>query len=134
MLPRMGFLLVILAVLELAYFDWQYKDLVYLSRPKAILLRAATGDFRTHSEHALQRPTLTRGVLETIAETAALRDDEMIVFPALRRLEDDYPRESAALITELRTKLRAEGHNEEGGRLYRKGDDVRPVVPKLFPD
>ena len=119
MMPRFGLLVVILAILELAAFDWRYRDLVYLSRPASVLERASTGDFRTFADRALARPALTRAKLEVIAQTAAVRHDDMVRFPALRRLATEYPND-ASVNLRMAEALRAVGHVEEADEFYRR--------------
>ena len=119
MLPRFIVLLTILAVLELAVFDWRYHDLVYLSRPSDALEHGSTGDFRHFSELALARPTLTRAKLEVIAQTAAVRRDDMILFPALRRLAREYP-DDAGVNLRMAEALRGVGHIDEAEEFYRR--------------
>ena len=119
MLPRFILLVTILAILELAAFDWRYRDLVYLSRPASVLEHASTGDFRTFADLAMARPALTRAKLEAIAQTAAARHDDMVLFPALRRLANEYPAD-AGVNLRLAEALRAVGHIEEADGFYRR--------------
>ena len=119
MLPRFVLLITILAILELAAFDWRYHDLVYLSRPAATLAHGSTGDFRRFSELALARPVLTRAKLEVIAHTAAVRRDDMILYPALRRLAREYP-DDAGVNLRMAESLRAVGHIDEADEFYRR--------------
>lgn len=119
MTTRFGLLVAILAILELAAFDWRYGDLVYLNRPASMLEHASTGDFRTHAERAMARSTLTRATLEVIAQTASARHDDMLLFPALRRLASEYP-DDAGVNLRLAEALRAVGHSDEAETYYRR--------------
>jgi len=130
MLARFGLLVAILAVLELAAFDWRYKDLVYLSRPASALEHASTGDFRTFADRALARPTLTRATLEVIAQTATARHDDMVMFPALRRLAREYP-DDGSVNLRLAEALRGVGHIEEAEPYYRRAPEGAPALVGL---
>jgi hypothetical protein len=53
-----------------AAFAWMYDDLIYLRLPASSLLRGGPERFERHAARALERPSLTRGHLETIADVA----------------------------------------------------------------
>jgi hypothetical protein len=67
---RLAAALLVGLVVQGSVFAWRYEDLIYLRRPVAALLGGGRDRFVRHASRALERPTLTRAHLDTIAEAA----------------------------------------------------------------
>ena len=120
-MSRRQFLLIVvlLGCVELAVFEWRFHDLIYLARPVAALAREAGERFVPRANRALARPTLTRANLETIAQTAAARNDRDLAIRALTRLAHEYPSDARVHIR-LADGLREAGRLEEANQVYRQ--------------
>ena len=67
---RLGALLLVSLIVQGTVFATRYEDLIYLRQPVDSLLGGGRERFARHAARALERPSLTRSHLETIAEVA----------------------------------------------------------------
>lgn len=113
-------LLVGLAVsVQAAFFTRYYTDLLYLRRPVSELAQGSVEEFRAQAESALQRQSLTRHHLDTIAETARRMDQGDIEVRALEQLTALHPTDTAVSLR-LADAWRRAGRLAEADALYRR--------------
>jgi Flp pilus assembly protein TadD len=106
-----------LACLELLAFEWRYRDLVYWTRPVALLAQEPKSQLDAQANRSLARPTLTRAKLEAIVTAARVRNDRDLAVRALVRLAHDYPVD-AGVQTRLGDALREAGRVDEARHAY----------------
>lgn len=113
---RVGGLLLALVVLESGYFYWQNRDVVALGRPAAEL--AADPAFPQTARRVLERPFVTRRVLERMAEAATRGADVDLHVAALQRIAAAAPGDRDVQLR-LAEALRGAGRLAEAEALYR---------------
>lgn len=91
-LKRFFVLLLVAVAAQGAWFAYHYSDLLAL-RSSASELAASPDHFRTVANQALQRSTLTRHHLETLADAARITGDIGIEVAARQRLWESSSRE-----------------------------------------
>lgn len=118
-LLRRFFLLLVLAVAaQGVWFSYHYSDLLAL-RSSPSQLAGSPERFRAVAGQALQRPSLTRRHLETVAEAAKLSGDADIEVRARQRLWRSSTNEQY-LGLQLADALRRAKRFEEAERVYQQ--------------
>ena len=110
-----GAVIVILA-LEVSYFAYSNRDVVWLSRPRQDLITDA--GFGDYARAALARPRISRRVLERIADVAGRRSDFALQLTALDRIANRWP-EDASVQLRRADLLRSLGRLSEAEQIYR---------------
>jgi hypothetical protein len=83
--PRFVLIVILGLGVQAAVFAARYDDLLYLRQPAAVLMQAPVEHFARAATTALQRSTLTRAHLETIASVAQHFQRVDLEVGALRR-------------------------------------------------
>ena len=117
-LRRFYLTLGLVALMQSGVFAWRYSDLLYLGQSESIIANSSRDTFARNAESALERPSLTRRHLETIAAVARKFGETSYEVRALRRrLELDAHDEPLRL--ELADALRRSGALAEAEAIYR---------------
>lgn len=109
-------LVVVLVVAEGAAFLWQNRDVVALNRSTDYLVADAA--FPETARRVLQRPKVTRRVLERIVEVAARREDASLQLVALERIASAAPADRDVQLR-YADALRASGRLDVAEGIYR---------------
>jgi hypothetical protein len=103
-------------LLEVGFFGYWNRDIVWLSRPVVVL--AGDTSFPANARMALLRERLSRRVVERIAEVAERRSDHRLQLAALNRLAKDFPEESSLQVRRADV-LRTLGRHAEAEDVFR---------------
>ena len=118
MILKRFFVLMLVAVAAQGVWFWyHYSDLLAL-RSSPTVLAASPDTFRKVAGHALQRPSLTRRHLETLADSAMLTGDLEIEIAARQRLWQSTAEPHLGL--QLADALRRARRFDEAERLYQQ--------------
>lgn len=109
-------LVVVLAIVEVAVFYRQNAELVALSRPADVLVTDPAFDGAARA--ALARRRVSRRVLERVADVAGRRQNFALQGAALERIARDVP-DDASVTLRLAEALRAQGRLQEAETIYR---------------
>ena len=117
-LPKFFIALGFVSLLQSGVFAWRYSDLLYLGQSESVIANSSPDTFAANAEAALDRTTLTRRHLDTIAGVAKKFKESGIEVRALRRrLELDARDEQIRI--QLADALRRSGAIAESEALYR---------------
>jgi Flp pilus assembly protein TadD len=105
-----------LLALEVGYFGYSNRDLVWLSRSTDTLVADAA--FVDHAATALTRRRISRKMLERIAEAARRRSDFDLQLTALTRIAQRSPDDPNIQLRRA-DLLRSLGRSAEAEELYR---------------
>ena len=125
MTRRIGVLVLVGIAIQGAAFAWVYGDLIYLRRPVATLVRSGPDPFVRHATRALERPRLTRGHLETIAQVAQTFRLAHLEVTALERHAAMDPRDRRIALR-FAEALRRQGDMVRAERIYRNLAEAKP--------
>jgi predicted Zn-dependent protease len=111
-------ILIVALALQGTAFAVYYDDLLYLRRPVPTLVGNPRA-FEDNARLALNRASLTRAHLDTIAETARALGDAALEVEALEHRADKDPRDRAVRLR-LADALRRAGKYDRAEREYQK--------------
>jgi hypothetical protein len=122
---RLAAVLLLSLLAQGSLFAWMYGDLVYLRLPRASLVGNGPATFARHATEALERPSLTRGHLDTIADMAqTFRRAHLEVTARERRLTLDPT--DRALKLRFAEALRRQGDRVRAERLFLELVEAEP--------
>lgn len=117
-LPKFFVTLGLITLLQSGVFAWRYSDLLYLAQAESVIANSSPETFAQNAEAALERTTLTRRHLDTIATVARKFNQPGFEVRALWRRVDLDPRDEQIKL-QLADALRRSGALAESEALYR---------------
>jgi len=117
-LPKFFVTLGLVMLLQSGVFAWRYSDLLYLAQAESVIANSSPETFAQNADAALERTTLTRRHLDTIAAVAKKFNQPSFEVRALWRRVDLDPRDEQIKL-QLADALRRSGALAESEALYR---------------